>query len=243
MDPHDLEPELEVFMQRMLPARAASRRGATSHEIDAIEGLAGQPLPRCYRWFLATMGLCTGAVANYLWDFSAPTILLKHAEGEYRPNPRRHVIGHSPDGMMPLALCYDLTQQSAGDALVLIGRVEREHVYFDSLRELIAYGIVITHAIDTRAHGWTGTFDGPVDQVLVHLEPAMVELGFVAPLPTGQRCRIYQREDALLATECHPGLMSTARWKVHVYAKTAEGGQQVLDELTRRTPLAVVPAR
>lgn len=242
MHPYDLEPELETFIQRMLPARAAARRGATQREIDAIEQLAGQPLPRCYHWFLATMGHCTGAVTNYIWDFTAPTILLNHAEGGYRPNPRRHVIGCSTDGMMPLALCYDLTQQAAGDALVLIGRVESEHVYFGSLRELIAYGIVITHAVDTRAPGWSGTFDCPVDQVLVHLERSMNELGFEAPIPTGQRCRIHQREDVLLAAENHPGLMSTPRWRVCIYAKTVERGQQVLDELAR-TPLAFVPTR
>lgn len=211
---------------------------ATPWEIEAIEQLAGQSLPRCYRWYLMTMGRCQGAFRNYLWDFTAPTIVRMHGEGEYyRPNPRSLVIGHSPDGMMPVALRYDLMSQANGDAPVVKGAVKTENVYFDSLRELIGYGVVITHGIDTRAQTWAGAFTLPADQVLGQLEPAMAELGFEAPIPTGQRCRIYRREDMLLAA------YRNARWLVHVHANTPERGRDLLATLARMTSLGFEPLR
>ena len=55
-----MEPEMDRFLDELVPAARGTLAGATDEDIDRIEALAGLPLPRFYRWFLSRMGLNMG---------------------------------------------------------------------------------------------------------------------------------------------------------------------------------------
>jgi hypothetical protein len=118
MHPHDLEPEVEDLLLRLVPELSQQWKGATPGEIDAVEAIAGRPLPRFYRWFLMRMGQDMGPIAYPVFDFAAPTVLACYSEELFPPHPRYLMIGYSLDEIMPLHLLYDFEHPARDDARV-----------------------------------------------------------------------------------------------------------------------------
>ncbi len=201
MHPHDLEPEIEDLLLRLVPELSQQWQGATPEEIDAIETIAGRPLPPFYRWFLMRMGRKMGPVAYPHLDFAAPTVLACYREGLFPPHPRYLMIGQSIDEVMPLHVLYDFEHPARDDA-----RITRRHAQgggfhnqFATFREMIAYGEVSVRSVKTRAQRCEGVFiDRESRNVCALLEPVMRSLGFDLPVATGEHCGIYSRFDAAM---------------------------------------------
>ena len=62
--PEDSEPEMEIFLLRLVPGLAEQWQGADEQDIDALTKIAGRPLPNFYRWFLSRMGKKYGAIGS-----------------------------------------------------------------------------------------------------------------------------------------------------------------------------------
>jgi len=203
MHPQDLEPDTEAFLLRLSPDLAREWRGATADEIDAIERLAGRPLPRFYRWFLLRMGHSMGPLTYATLDFSAPTILHCHAAGLFSPNPRILMIGHDSHEIMPLHVHYDLDAATRDDALILASQGDGDEFVRESetFREMIARGCLSQYRVRNALQRCSGLLRDRDDDVLARLSPVMTSLGFTTPVPTGAHGGLYEGpREAMLTT-------------------------------------------
>ncbi len=207
MRTQDLEPELEELLLRLVPDLATAWQGATEDEIERIEAIAGRPLPRFYRWFLMRMGHSMGPIAYPRLDFTAPKVLECYREGLFRPNPRFLMIGYESDIGMPLHVLYDFNHPARDDA-----RVTKRHAMggdvhdqFDTFREMIAWGKVLTYGLEVHPQRCVGMLSDVSGDVLSQLDPVMKSLGFAAPIPTGRSCAVYYRPDAGMVTSASVG--------------------------------------
>lgn len=207
MRAQDLEPELEELLLRLVPDLAHQWQGASEDEIAKVEVIAGRPLPRFYRWFLLRMGRSMGPIAYPRLDFTARKVLECYAEGLFGASPRFLMIGYESDIAMPLHVLYDFDHPARDDA-----RVTKRHAMggdvhdqFDSFREMIAWGKVLTYDLQARPQQCVGMLSDSGGDVLSHLGSVMKSLGFESPVPTGPRCGIYLRADASMVTSASVG--------------------------------------
>lgn len=235
-----LESEVEQLLLRINPESASQWVGATAEEIARIEKIAGQPLPRFYRWFLSTMGRNMGPVAYPSLDLSASRILATYASGKVRGWPGSLLIGYDDDEMMSLHYFYDLKSPIRDDARVFraslscAGRMEEA----ETLRERI-----VTDEVDRRISSLPqrcdGTFKADDFEVFVHLDPIMEDLGFRQPIHTGNYSRIYERSDAAMTCEDTPEEGPDKFRPFYFGGNRPKDLKRVLQTIVRETPLVV----
>jgi hypothetical protein len=197
----DLEPEMERLLTRLVPDFTSQVEGATPDEIEAIERLAGRPLPQYYGWFLWRMGRNMGPLAYRSLDFSAQRVLASYENGTFKPDPRFLMIGYETDPIHPLHIAYDLDYPARDDARVtrFDGEPFLHDQSFETLREMHAYGLLLRLKYPTQAQRLGAVlYDDQDSNVAALLVPVMAKLGFTSPIETGPYCTLYEREDAMV---------------------------------------------
>jgi hypothetical protein len=240
MRPQDLEPDMDALLARLAPDLADRWHGASDAEIERIEQLAIRPLPRFYRWFLSRMAGDLGRLAYPSVDFTARRVLKAYDEAEFDPHPRFLMIGYATSSDMPLHVFYDLEHPAGGDAHV--GRAydptEELHVEFETFREMLAYGGVLTRRILVAPQRCKGVIESDDGDVIAHLAPKMYELGFSSPIPTGRFCAIHEADDTTLLTTADP--TSEPRYHPFWLAGNDVGRmRRILGQIAVDTPLEV----
>ncbi|WP_165704057.1 SMI1/KNR4 family protein [Enhygromyxa salina] len=209
MQPPNLEPEMEALLHRVHPGFDDQVEGASPEEIAAVRAIVGQPLPHFYEWFLSRMGRSMGPFAYPRHDFSASRVIWCYDQGLATPDPEDLLIGYDASGdPADLHLFYDFTQPCRNDAGIGKGEPDAGPVYprFETFRELLAWGLVLTHVVMTSRSYCNGivrslTHLNAVDQ----LRQFMLERGFEQPVPTGDHCAIFMRTDMTMI--CYRGLL------------------------------------
>ena len=197
----DLEPEMELMLGRLIPDFTSQVKGATPDEIEAIERLAGGPLPRFYQWFLWRMGRSMGPLTYRSLDFSAQRILAAYDDGTFKPDPHLLVIGYETDPIYPVHIAYDLEHRTRDDARVTRSTDEPlpEDQSFETFREMLAYGELLRTRVSRQAQRVEIVLgDKSARGVAAQLAPVMASLGFTSPIATGEYCSLFEREDATL---------------------------------------------
>lgn len=171
-------------------------QGANDEDIEALQEIAGRPLPKFYEWFARTMG---GDYASRREDLRVSSVLAAYREGIVAPDPRYLLIGRNPMPPMPQLVFYDLDAPCRDDALVVTdpegGPPLRRQVY-ETLREKLAMNIVHAHVINKGAQQCRGYFSDAQGAVKQSLAPVLEEtLGFTAVVDCGPHCCVYRRDD------------------------------------------------
>lgn len=194
-----LEPEMEAFLLRIAPSLANEWQGASEQEIDAIERIAGQELPRYYRWFLSKMGRDAGPLEEPFAAYSAQTVLSAYENGEVDVEPPLLFIARMEDPFMSLEMYYDLGRRTRDDAFVVNvmgGELSNDA---ETLRERMAWTALIKLRVNTSAQWCRGRLKDHGGDVAGQLGPVLADIGFTSPIPTGPYCGVYERADAALA--------------------------------------------
>jgi hypothetical protein len=194
---------MEELLLRLVPDLDEHWRGATEDEIERVQEIAGRPLPRFYRWFLLRMGHSMGPISYPSLDFSVAKVLASYTEDLFLPHRRFLMIAYESDDVMPLHLLYDLDHPVRDDALVTKRHANGGATYdrFETFREMLAWGKMLSRSIDTRAQHCRGTLYSISGNVKDDLDPVMSSLGFTTPIPTGPYCCLYEaREAAMVAS-------------------------------------------
>ncbi|MBC7988723.1 MAG: SMI1/KNR4 family protein [Luteimonas sp.] len=199
---------MEDLLLRTLPELEQEWEGATAPEIDAIERIAGRPLPRFYRWFLTRMGKSMGPMSWAHVDFSAQTVLESYAKGDVTPLPGFLMIGLHSNLAMRLHYYYNLDLPARDDARVtrmdpLEGPAGASD-QFETLREMFGRSVLRIHRMDKLPQRCNGWFEVDGGDVCSTLDPIMSRLGFTRPIPTGLYCGLYERADAVLTCSDEP---------------------------------------
>lgn len=238
----DLEPEMERLLMRLLPDFTAQVEGATSDEIDAIERLAGRPLPQFYQWFLWRMGRNMRPFAYRSLDFSVQRILAAYEDGTFKPHPRFVMIGYETDPIYPVHFAYDLDNPARDDAQVTRvdgGEPLLRDQSFETFREMLAYGALLRMKFSSQAQRVRAVLDDEAQRsVAVQLAPVMARLGFTSPIGTGEYCTLYEREDAVLVGLTRLGL-DLASQAIRLGARNQAEIRSLLGTISSETGLEV----
>jgi hypothetical protein len=202
-----LEPELENLLVTIVPGLAETWQGATTDQIDAIEKLAGRPLPRFYRWFLGRMGRNMGPLEDMTRDCSAERVLRCYADGLVTVDRRYLLVGYETDESVPMHLFYDLDRPVREDAPVvemyLSGADPTDR--FETFREKLAWSAFAAHRLQRLPKRCVGLLTASGSGgVLAQLAPVMSALGFDQPIETGAFCGIFDRNDAAMVCTISP---------------------------------------
>jgi hypothetical protein len=201
-----LEPALEALLLRIVPDLAREWQGAP-HHINELEALAGQPLPRFYHWFLARLGNDMGPMRYPTVDFSAAGVLAAYAAGAIERHPRFLLIGYERDELSPLHYFYDLDRPARGDAFVvrMLTPHDESHAQFETFREMLGWGELWAQRIQNAPQRCSGSLRVPSGSPYPALTPLLGQLGFEAPIETGDFCGLYERGDATFICSGTPG--------------------------------------
>jgi hypothetical protein len=200
-----LEPEIEAWLRRVLPNVDDLVEGASDAEIAALEEIAGRPLPRFYRWFLARMGRSMGPLKYRSLDFSAARILSQYRTGTFRRSPRFLFVAHESDPIDKDPIAYDFDHLSREDARAvrLSNGAELEPDWisaFETLREMLGFGLFLQLSVMSKPRRVSATLsDEATENVPALVTPLMHSLGFSSPLPTGPYCLLFERPGAAMA--------------------------------------------
>src|SRR5262245_60398691 len=115
----ELEPELNAWLRKVMPDLDQHIEGASDEEIAAMEKIAGRPLPRFYRWFLARMGRNLGPLRKRSLDFSVQRILHCYETGRFTRHPHYLMIAFENDPIESEHLAYDFNYPARHDARVV----------------------------------------------------------------------------------------------------------------------------
>jgi hypothetical protein len=205
---HRLEDPLEQVFLRIDPTLPEQWKGATEEQIDAIEGIAGRPLPEFYRWFLQRMGEDMGTMAYDIVDFSAETILAIYEHGHVTSDGRHLLIGYNEDDIMPVHIFYDLDRPARGDCMV--GQMEFgdsvPQVTFETFREMIGWGNFTNRSVRMKPQVCSGLMSVADGLVRPHVDEVMKDLGFSNLLPSGPFCSLHERGDVTMSYTGAPRL-------------------------------------
>lgn len=207
------EMQFEDLLLRIVPGIAQAWQGATRDEVEQVEKIARQPLPQFYRWFLSKMGRRTGLTIYPTLDFSAKRVLSCYTEGLVAPDPRYLLIGYESDESEPLHCFYDFEAPARNDARIVLRSFEGDILSsrFETFREMWANGALGAYRLDAQAQRCRGIFNDESGEGLCRLDPVIEGLGFVKPIPTGTRCGVYERDDAVLLYYSTPNGSLTRR--------------------------------
>ncbi|MCY0991085.1 SMI1/KNR4 family protein [Nannocystis sp. ILAH1] len=192
------EPGLEALLLRLIPTLGAEWSGVQDFEREAIERLAGRPLPDFYHWFLARMGASMGAAEFGRIDFSAARVLrTPRPEGL---DARYFPIGYQDDPD-EYYYCYDLESPVRGDAGIVMVDADGDVVtrMYETFREMISFGNFLQFRLPRtaqRCDGWLEVSGGKT--VSTELAPVLTARGFSEPVATGPYVGIFDRDDAAL---------------------------------------------
>jgi hypothetical protein len=196
-----LETEVEALLKRRIPGIEQRWQGASAEEIEAIETIAGQPLPDFYRWFLRTLGGSAAEVSPSYDGFRAAAVLDAYDRGDVEFGSPLLLLGRKPDMVMPLDVYYDLSQPMRGDALVLTQPPTDGHLRkaAETFAEYLAWTVLNVHGISTRPQRCRGIFKDESLTTSESLARVMEVIGFTRPLQTGPYCALFERSDADVA--------------------------------------------
>jgi hypothetical protein len=235
-----LEPEMEAFLLRLVPGLDDEWEGATDIEIAQIERLAGQPLPRFYRWLLSRVGGDHGPLPSFFAAFAARNVISAYAAGEYATGGPLFFIGRIDDPMMPLDIFYDLARRTRDDAFVVThftGDDPSEDA--ETLREWTAWLALSSLRINACAQRVSGSFEESTGDVAVQLATALAGLGFTSPVPTGPYCAVYERDDAALACKVEAEPDNTDLLTFDLGGPDVTSMRRILGEIATRGHLKV----
>jgi hypothetical protein len=197
---HRLEDPLEPIFLRIDPTLPQQWKGASAEQIDALERIAGRPLPEFYRWFLERMGTDMGSVAYDRVDFSAETILAIYENGDVTPDGRHLLIGYDEDELMQFHIFYDLDRPARGDCMAVQMELgSSPQPVYETFREMIAWGNFTNRLIRKLPQvcsGLVSVSDGPVRP---HVDAIMKDLGFSDLLPSGPFCSLHEHGDVAMS--------------------------------------------
>jgi hypothetical protein len=249
MTTHALTPyieSVEQYLLRIVPNLAAEWAGATEEELARLQALTPHPLPPLYLWFLRRVGHSMGPMTNPLLDFSVDAIFAAYADAEEYPieadwiKQRYLMIGYNRDEVMPLHIWYDLERRTHEDALVVHGRVTGGMTpNFASFAEMQVWGKSGTFRVYSRPQACNGSFTDEAYEPFVVLDPIMKTLGFHQPVAMGDRCRVYERDDATMVCK---GSLDNDRTKYRFYRLGASDEatiRRILGTIARETRLLV----
>jgi hypothetical protein len=195
-----LEPEMEAFLRRLVPGVERQWQGASEEEIAEIEEIAGQELPRFYRWFLSTMGRSTGSLPPFFASFTVQKVLSAYDDGEVSAEPPLLFIARMDDPIMPLEVYYDLNRRARDDAFAMTGAAGDELSHdAETLREWMAWLALTILAINPSPQWCRGRLKARGGSAATNLASVLTDLGFSSPLPTGPYCCLFARSDAAFA--------------------------------------------
>lgn len=204
-----LEPEMEDLLETLVPGAENDMLGATKDQIEKIESLANQPLPKFYLWFLRRMGQKMGPFSYPSLDFSATRVISSY-EGKLIPTHKRYfMIAFEKNQTMPLHLFYDLENRVRDDAAV----VKSQDLYgsvlahFETFREMFAWTKFARFRVFAFPQRCRGVLIEPNGAVKSVLDPLMADLGFSTPssLPTGPYCGLYHGAASAMQVQATPG--------------------------------------
>lgn len=233
MQPLPIVSALESFLAGLTPSGTAGWVGASEDQIDAIEHIAGRPLPAFYRWFLRRMGGSMGSLTNPRADFSAPAVLSAYERGLFLPHPRYLSIGVDPIDIATYHVVYDLDRPIRDDARV--GRRDQRggpfHFPFETFAEQIVWGRCLAHRVEAMPQQCTGVLVDPDKDVLKKLQPLLARLGVVAPVPTGAFCGVFDSPSLAMTTWSDPDEEPEVH-SFHVGAEGQSAARRTLGELS-----------
>jgi hypothetical protein len=207
---HRLEDPLERVFLRMDPTLPDQWKGASAEQIDALERIAGRPLPEFYQWFLERMGMDMGSMAYDSIDFSAETILAVYENGDVTPDGRHLLIGYDEDELMQFHVFYDLDRPARVDCMVVQMELgSPPEAVYETFREMIGYGNFtnrVVRSMPQACRGLVSVTDGPVRP---HVDTVMKDLGFSDLLPSGLFCALYERGNLALSFTAMPDMPPT----------------------------------
>ena len=233
-----VDAQMQALVARLPPGTDAAWKGAAPEHIAEIERIAGGDLPDFYRWFLATMG---DTVDSPREDFRAATVIAAHREGLVQAHSRFLLIGRNPDPVMPRLFFYDRDAACRDDAR-LVSRPESGPPWeteAETLREHLAWGLVLIHRVATRPQRWQGSLASDTGAVFEHLDPVMRRLGFTAPIDTGSFCGVYERDDAAMTCMSAVKHDNLGRSFFRLGGPDADTLRSILDAIAGSTPLEV----
>jgi hypothetical protein len=218
------ETAFETLLLRLWPGIREECVGASPDEIQEIEEIAGQPLPSFYRWFLQKMGGDLGPFRFPRLDFRTATILSKYRTWHVSRDPRYLLIAWHSDTKMPNHLFYDLHAAVRGDALVIRGDADAAVLgnRSETLCEMFTHRTMLWYRVNMSECVCWGSFKVEAGALVPLLRPTLDALGFTCPVPTGEFCGVYERQDAALVYSVPPDSQPT-RFVVFHLGGASEG--------------------
>lgn len=223
-------------MDALVARFLADQKGADQADIDALQEIAGQPLPPFYEWFLQTLG---GSYGNDRQDMRAASILAEYQKGLIPRDERYLLIGIHPMPPMPSLMFYDLQAPCRDDAMVL-NRPDRGPPWtkaYETLREKIAMNIIHRYVVNEAPVQVRGYLRDDHNETKTQFAPVVESLGFAAVVECGPYTSVYEREEdgaaliSLEALEDADGSMQSF-W---LSGPDANSLRRVLGEITTQT--------
>ncbi|WAS90506.1 SMI1/KNR4 family protein [Nannocystis punicea] len=238
MQLHELEPEMEEFLARLVPGLSPAWSGVTADEVAQVEDLAGRPLPRFYRWFLRRLGRDMGPLRYRSLDFSPAQIVAAYSEGLVERGRRYLLIGRDLGPATPSHAFYDLDQPVRDDAMVVSGEALDDELEpsFETFREMLAWGALLTHGIQRHPQRCVGVLKDRDGDVRARLDPVLHSLGFACPIAAGRWCGVYRGPHADMISKVSPAVEP----RLHVFRIGATDSttiRRILGEIVSETSL------
>lgn len=185
---------------RLVPDMATRWHSAAVQDIAAIEALAAHELPSCYRWLLHRLGTGLRDIAYRTLDFSARGVLEGYGRGLFPHHEGMLCIANDAARWQPQLRYYDLAHASERDAPVWMTMPDEDALAPDhpSLRELIGAGVFDNFRRRTQPARLEGLLSREDEGAVVEeLLPCLEAHGFLAPIPCGPLCLLY--DDGVVA--------------------------------------------